>query len=112
VLADASLVGAIPPSSAIIEIPRDAEALGPAAYGANPLVVAPGQTVVWTNGDTASHTVTSDTLVWDSGILAPGDSFFRVFPFRGTFPYRCVVHGAARMSGTIVVREPEPPDAH
>ena len=112
VLADASLLGVIPASSAIVDIPLNAEALGPAAYGANPLVVSPGQTVVWTNRDTAPHTATSDTLVWDSGILLPGDSFFRVFPFRGTFPYRCAIHGAARMSGTIVVQEPEPPDAH
>ena len=112
VLADASLVGAIPASSVIVDIPGNAEALGPAAYGANPLLVAAGSTVVWTNRDTVPHTATSDTLVWDSGILMPGDSFFRVFPFAGTFPYHCVVHDASRMSGTIVAREPELPDAH
>ena len=70
VLADASLIGVIPASSVIVDIPLNAEALGPAAYGANPLVVLPGQTVVWTNRDTAPHTATSDTLVWDWDFVA------------------------------------------
>jgi plastocyanin len=30
------------------------------AFGPNPLIVAPGGTVTWTNHDTALHTVTSD----------------------------------------------------
>jgi plastocyanin len=92
------------PAAVTVDIPVGAQGRGPAAYGVNPLVISMGTTVTWTNTDAIAHTSTSDTGVWDSGILAPGQSFSFTFASTGTFPYHCAIHGAASMSGTIVVQ--------
>ncbi|MDQ6603846.1 MAG: cupredoxin family copper-binding protein [Chloroflexota bacterium] len=68
------------------------------------LTIPVGTTIVWTNQDTAGHTTTSDTGVWDSGLAMPlkkGDTFKFTFNQVGTFPYHCMIH--AFMTGTIVV---------
>ncbi len=64
--------------------------------------------MTWVNNDTVPHTATSDTGVWDSGTLNPGQSFSFTFNDAGTFPYHCAIHGAASMSGTIVVENASP----
>ncbi|HKQ68565.1 MAG TPA: plastocyanin/azurin family copper-binding protein [Polyangiaceae bacterium] len=87
-----------------VDIPANAMALGRAAYGTNPLVVAPGTTVRWVNQDSVAHTATSDSGVWDSGTLTQGQSFNFTFTTPGTFPYHCTIHGAASMSGVVVVQ--------
>ena len=87
-----------------VSIPAGAVGRGPAAYGVNPLTVAVGTTVTWTNNDSIAHTATSDTGVWDSGILSPAQSFSFTFAQAGTYPYHCAIHGVASMSGTIVVQ--------
>ena len=87
-----------------VTIPPGAMNLGLGAYNPNPAVVSPGATVVWTNGDSVPHTVTSTTAVWDSGAIAPGGTFSRVFTTQGTFPYFCSIHGAAAMSGSVIVQ--------
>jgi plastocyanin len=92
------------PTTVMVAIPAGAMGQGPAAYGVNPLVVSTGTTVMWMNNDAISHTATSDTGVWDSGILGPGQSFSFTFTQAGTFPYHCAIHGVASMSGTIVVQ--------
>jgi LPXTG-motif cell wall-anchored protein len=61
-----------------------------------------GDSVTWTNNGDAPHTTTSDSGVWDSDILDPGQSFTRVFDTAGTFPYHCNVHPS--MTGTVVVQ--------
>jgi plastocyanin len=78
--------------------------MGSAAYGTNPLVVPVGTKVTWTNNDNIPHTATSDTGVWDSGTLNPGQSFSFQFTKAGTYPYHCTIHGAASMSGVIQVQ--------
>jgi plastocyanin len=62
-----------------------------------------GTKVVWRNTSTTNHTSTSDTGVWDSGIVAPGASFSRVFRARGTFKYHCSIHPTV-MKGTVKVQ--------
>jgi len=61
-----------------------------------------GDTVTWTNRDAISHTSTSDTGTWDTGVITAGAS--RSFPFMsaGTFAYHCSIH--TFMHGTIVVQ--------
>jgi plastocyanin len=86
-----------------ISIPDDAESKGTEGYGENPLVISQGTTVKWTNDDEEAHTATSDTDIWDSGILEPGESFSYTFNDIGTFPYHCTIHGADDMSGIIQV---------
>ncbi|MGZ3697998.1 MAG: cupredoxin domain-containing protein [Bdellovibrionota bacterium] len=87
----------------MVSIPMGATGKGPAAFGANPLVVSQGATVSWTNNDSVAHTSTSDSGVWDSGTLAPGQSFSFQFTSSGSFPYHCTIHGQQSMSGVIQV---------
>lgn len=70
---------------------------------ANPdLHVKVGDTVVWTNQDTAPHTVTSDTgneLM--SPTLSNGQSYSHTFTTAGTYAYHCTIH--SMMKGTVTV---------
>jgi len=63
--------------------------------------IARGTRVRWTNDGSVAHTTTSTTGVWDSGSLATGETFSRVFRARGTFRYHCTIH--ADMTGKVVV---------
>ena len=89
--------------SVTVNIPAGAMNRGPQAFGVNPMTVAAGTVVTWTNTDSIAHTSTSDSGVWDSGTLAPGQSYSYTFSSPGTFPYHCAIHGAASMSGVIQV---------
>jgi plastocyanin len=93
-----------PAGTVMITIVPGAAGKGLGAYSPNPAVVAAGSTVMWMNTDSVAHTATSSTGVWDSGVIAPGGSFSRVFSAVGTFPFYCTIHGAAAMSGTVVVQ--------
>jgi plastocyanin len=66
------------------------------------LAVAPSDSVQWVNDGNNQHTTTSNTGLWDSGILNHGDTFSLTFSNLGNFPYFCQVHGQS-MSGTINV---------
>ncbi len=72
------------------------------AFNPSALTINKGANVTWTNDDTVTHTVTSNTGIWDSGNLAPGATYARQFNDTGTFPYHCTIHGP-RMTGTITV---------
>ena len=63
--------------------------------------VQPGEPIVWTNADAIPHTVTSDDGVWDSGDVAPGQTYRLVLDKPGTYKYHCMHH--PYMIGTIVV---------
>ncbi|MEU6353224.1 plastocyanin/azurin family copper-binding protein [Streptomyces sp. NPDC047072] len=58
------------------------------------LVVEVGQTVQWTNHDSAPHTVTTTKapVAFDSGTLQQGDSWSYTFTKVGTYEYYCAVH--------------------
>jgi plastocyanin len=63
-----------------------------AAYGPDQLDVLPGQTVLWTNVSTRTHTVTSDDGLFDSGDV-PSDSRFSFrFSSPGIYRYHCTIH--------------------
>ncbi len=71
------------------------------AFSPTSLTVARGTTVVWTNNDATTHTVTSDTGLFGSGNIAPGGTFSYTFNSAGTYAYHCALH--ANMTGTVVV---------
>jgi plastocyanin len=71
------------------------------AYDPMTMVVPVGTTIHWTNMGAVAHTVTSDTAVFDSGTLQPGDTFSYQFNVLGTFPYHCSLHPT--MTGTVIV---------
>jgi plastocyanin len=79
-----------------------ARALGNQAFAPSPATVPVGTTITWTNNDTSTHTVTSDSGAFDSGSLAPGAKFSFTFQTRGTFPYHCSPHPS--MVATVVVQ--------
>ena len=72
------------------------------AFSPQTITVAPGTTVIWTNKDSVSHTVTSDTGAWpDSGNLATNQTFSHTFTKAGTFPYHCAVHPSMTARVTV-----------
>jgi plastocyanin len=69
------------------------------------LAVPVGATVTWINCETPPqepHTTTSDSSVWSSPELSPGDRFSHTFPTPGGFPYHCTPHPF--MLGKVVVQ--------
>lgn len=71
------------------------------AFSPDTLRIKTGTTVTWMNNDGMTHTVTSNTSLFDSGNLAAGLSFQYTFNAAGTFTYYCVIH--AGMRGVVVV---------
>jgi len=57
-----------------------------------------GDTIIWSNDDTAPHTVTSGSPatdpdeIFDSGLMMAGDSFEFTFDDAGSYDYFCIVH--------------------
>ncbi|MDR4490451.1 MAG: plastocyanin/azurin family copper-binding protein [Candidatus Nitrosocosmicus sp.] len=83
-------------------------------YQPNPVQVKVGQTVVWTNDDSAFHTVTSGLpgqpdagKLFDSGLTGPtamtgkGKTFEHTFDTAGEFDYHCALHPA--LTGKVIV---------
>lgn len=59
-----------------------------------------GTTVTWKNIDDTEHTSTSNSGVWDSGVIGVGHTYSVTFNQTGTYPYHCNIHP---MTATIVV---------
>jgi plastocyanin len=72
------------------------------AFSPATITVTVGTTVTWTNNDGATHTVTSDTGVFDSGNMANGKTYSRTFSQAGTFTYHCTIH--PNMKATVIVQ--------
>ncbi len=79
------------------------------SFNPDPITIYQGATVQWTNNGGRAHTTTSDSAVWNSGTLNPGQSFSFTFGTPGTFPYHCAIH--TFMTGTINVLAGCPPPA-
>lgn len=73
-----------------------------AAYRPSQLDVLPGETVNWTNVSQRTHTVTSDTGLFDSGEVPGGGHFAFQFNEVGTYYYHCTIHPS--IVGEIDVR--------
>ena len=56
------------------------------------LIVAVGDTVVWTNKDPFPHTATSSGSAFDSGAIAPDRSWTQKFEKQGEHRYICSLH--------------------
>lgn len=85
------------------------------AYEPNPVELAVGQTILWTNNDSAFHTVTSGEAgepdagqIFDSGLAGPaamiskGKTFEHTFDVVGEYPYYCILHPG--MVGLVIVK--------
>ena len=72
-------------------------------YSPDPITIDPGDTVRWTNLDTAQHSAVSVKEGFVSAVSGQNQSASVTFNDPGTFAYVCAVHGAS-MKGTVVVR--------
>lgn len=71
------------------------------SFSPSSLTISAGTTVVWTNKDAVTHTVTSDNGTFDSGDMGKNTTFSNTFSTVGTFRYHCRIHSG--MKGTIIV---------
>ena len=85
-----------PPPSGVTDVATQGIAFVP-----KEVTIHVGESVRWTNRETLpiSHTTTSGDStdanpgsLWDSGTLAPGQSFTRMFDTAGEFEYYCRFH--------------------
>jgi plastocyanin len=71
------------------------------------VTISVGDTVSWSNDDSAAHTVTSGSVdagltgVFDSGLFVSNSRFEFTFDKAGTFDYFCMVH--PWMTGVVIV---------
>jgi plastocyanin len=66
------------------------------------VTAAVGETITWTNEDSAAHTVTLDDGACDTGNIAQNASAGLVFDAAGTYTYHCKIH--PNMTGTITIQ--------
>ena len=72
------------------------------AFSPSSLTVKVGDTVMWTNSDSATHTVVAGDGSFKSGNLGQGASYQFTFKAAGTYAYKCGIHPS--MTGTVVVQ--------
>ena len=72
------------------------------AFNPSEITVKVGDTVTWTNQDSAAHNVKAEDGSFSSSSLGKGDVFSYTFNTAGTYAYKCGFH--ANMLGTVVVQ--------
>ena len=73
-------------------------------FSFNPATVTAkaGDTISWTNGDDAAHTVTfDDASVTSSGNITNGATFTTTIAKAGTYAYHCKIHPSMKGSVTV-----------
>jgi len=70
-------------------------------YKPSTITVPVGSTVLWTNTDPVTHSITSSTDLWDSGDLPTDQSFVYTFNSTGTYNYHDKYYPS--MTGTVTV---------
>jgi plastocyanin len=72
------------------------------AFEPKTVTIKVGQTVTWTNQDSAAHTVVGGDGI-DSGDLSKGKSYSKTFDTEGAFDYHCSIH--PQMKGQVIVEK-------
>ena len=73
------------------------------AFNPGTLTINKGDSIVWTNTDSASHTIISDSgSEVSSQSLSTGQSYSHTFNTAGTYAYHCSVHPS--MKASIIVK--------
>ncbi len=96
------------PAATLAEVPGGKAATGALAVEIKDFAFHPasvtvnvGDTITWTNQDTAPHTATANDGSFDTGNLNKGQSGSHTFTKAGTFAYICSIH--PNMKGTVTV---------
>jgi plastocyanin len=71
------------------------------AFNPSTITIAANTTITWTNKDAISHTVTSDSGLFDSGTIGPNGTFSHTFAAAGSYPYHCKIHTSMTASVTV-----------
>jgi len=72
------------------------------AFSPSTLTIQAGDSVTWTNKDSAPHTITSDSgTELNSQQFSNGNSYSHTFNTKGTYAYHCKLHSS--MKGNIIV---------
>lgn len=74
------------------------------AFNPATITVSANTTVIWTNKDAISHTVTSDSGLFDSGNIEANGTYSYTFATAGTFTYHCKIHTS--MTASVIVNMP------
>jgi plastocyanin len=89
------------------------------SYEPSSISIQAGETVKFVNTSALEHTVTADpdkakragnvalpagAETFDSGTLAPNETFTHTFTVPGEYMYFCIPHELAGMTGTITVK--------
>jgi plastocyanin len=77
------------------------------AFSPATLTITAGTTVKWNNKDAVAHTVTSDSTLFDSGIISANGIYTYTFAKEGTYFYHCELH--ANMKAKVIVNAYVPP---
>ena len=72
------------------------------AFNPDSITISPGDTIKWTNMDSATHTVEATDSSFKSDNLKTGDSYEHTFTNPGTYNYMCSIHPSMR--GSIIVK--------
>jgi len=71
------------------------------AFSPSTITVTANTTVTWTNKDAVAHTVTSNSGLFDSGLISTNGTFSFRFTVAGSYPYHCTPHPS--MTATVAV---------
>lgn len=86
------------------EIPKVRIEISNFTFSPNTITVKPGEIITITNRDTVGHSLTSDSGLFDTGILSKNESSEVKAPIEpGEYGYHCTPH--PNMKGKIIVRE-------
>lgn len=72
------------------------------AFDPGSVTIKAGETVAWTNQDSATHTATTLDGGCDTSSIAKGATVALTFPAAGTYTYHCKIH-ATMPQATVVV---------
>lgn len=71
------------------------------AFNKSSITIKKGDTVIWTNKDSVSHTVSGDNGGPNSAFLNQNQTYSFTFDNTGSFSYHCKPHPS--MTGTVIV---------
>lgn len=97
----AVLAGCVQPDPVTIDCEATSEvSLVDLAFDPDSACVDEGATVTWTNEGSEVHTVTAADGSFDSGDVAPGETFEVTFDERGAFDVHCRYHSTVEDDGS------------
>ena len=100
VLVLAVLAGGLLPSAPSVALGPPPIVVDNFAFSPASIEIQPGMTAHW-EFEQSGHTTTSLQGYWDSGTVADGGVYDRVFPSAGSFGYKCKPHPS--MTGVVKV---------